>query len=132
MMNERAAELGLKDTTYVNPSGLDAPVQRSSPRDVAWLAMFVMRREPIAERLSTPSREITSMNGKTITLIHTHQLVRDSDPSAVVAGKTGTTDAAGQCLLSIVEAGGRRYITVLLHSKDRYADMRAVLSMLPQ
>jgi len=132
VMNERAAELGLKDTTYMNPSGLDAPSQRSSPRDLAWLAMFVMRMEPVAERLGTPSDQISALSGKTITLIHTHQLVRDADPSSVLAGKTGTTDAAGQCLLSIVEAGGRRYITVLLHSKDRYADMRAVLSMLPQ
>lgn len=132
VMNTRAAELGLKDTTYENPSGLDAPIQRSSPRDLAWLAMFDMRLEPIQERLATPLKDITSVRGKTITLVHTHQLLRDAEPTNVIAGKTGTTDAAGQCLLSIVESGGRRYIAVLLHSKDRYADMRAVLSMLPQ
>lgn len=131
-MNERAAELGLKDTNYQNPSGLDATVQHSSPRDLAWLAMFVMKVDAISQRLSTPFGQISSLSGKTIMLAHTHQLVRDAEPSGVLAGKTGTTDAAGQCLLSIVEAGGRRYITVLLHSKDRYADMRAVLSILPQ
>lgn len=129
-MNVRARELGLRDTVYENPVGLDAPAQKSTPRDLAWLAMFVMRFDPIAERMGTPTTKISTVSGKTMTLMHTHQLLRAENQHDILAGKTGTTDAAGQCLLSIVEIGGRRYITVLLHSKDRYADMRQVLKML--
>lgn len=129
-MNTRSTELGLKDTIYENPIGFDAPTQKSTPRDLAWLAMFVMRFEPIAERMGTPTAQIASRTGRTITVTHTHQLLRAEDQQEILAGKTGTTDAAGQCLLSIVEIGGRRYITVLLHSRDRYADMRQVLTTL--
>ncbi len=130
-MNDRAEHLGLRDTSYQNPTGLDAPSQQSSPQDLAWLAMYVMRKSAIADRLSTPQAQISSISGKTLTLTHTHQLLRADEPE-VLAGKTGTTDAAGQCLLSIVEANGRRYIAVILHSRDRYADMRSILSMLTQ
>lgn len=129
-MNVRARELGLKNTVYENPVGLDAPSQKSTPRDLAWLAMFVMRFPEIAERMGTPTMQISTVTGKTLTLTHTHQLLRAEDQETILAGKTGTTDAAGQCLLSIVEADGRRYIAVLLHSRDRYADMRQVLGML--
>lgn len=128
-MNDRAKALGLKDTIYQNPTGLDEAMQLSSPRDLAWLAMFVMKIPDIAQRMSTPEATITTLTGRTIALTHTHQLMLEDDRE-ILAGKTGTTDAAGQCLLSIVEAHGRRYITVLLHSKDRYADMRQVMKTL--
>ena len=68
-------------------------------------------------------------------LTHTHALLHvDSavtgglhDLPIVRAGKTGTTDAAGQCLLSIVNIHQRQYVVVLLHSLDRYADMHTIL-----
>jgi serine-type D-Ala-D-Ala carboxypeptidase (penicillin-binding protein 5/6) len=132
LMNERAKELGLKKTSYSNATGLDAPQQFSSPRDLAWLTMYVMRNEEIAKRMGTQTDQIYSLSGKTISLTHTHQLLRAEDGD-ILAGKTGTTDAAGQCLLSIVEApDGHRYIAILLHSKDRYADMRRILDILTQ
>lgn len=139
-MNDRAQALGLLHTSYKNPSGLDETQQESSPRDLAWLAMYVMNIPAIAERMGTPYAEIISASGKKLALSHTHQLLHPDDggesadlhEQAVVAGKTGTTDAAGQCLLSIVEANGRRYIAILLHSRDRYADMRKVLATLIQ
>lgn len=129
-MNQRAQDLGLSETSYQNPAGLDAPTQKSSPRDLSWLAMFVMRKPEIAERMGRPSMLIRSTAGTNISLLHTHQMLRADETQEFIAGKTGTTDAAGQCLLSIVEAGGRRYIAVLLHSKDRYADTRAILPLL--
>lgn len=136
-MNDRAIELGLTDTSYENPAGLDAPTQKSSPRDLAWLTMFVMRFPEVADRMSSPSAKLYSVSGKTITVYHTHQFIREGNTltadvsgEAIIAGKTGTTDAAGQCLLSIVEAHGRRYIAILLHSRDRYADMQRVLEAL--
>jgi D-alanyl-D-alanine carboxypeptidase (penicillin-binding protein 5/6) len=128
-MNARAKELGLKGTTYLNATGLDEATQQSSPRDLAWLAMFVMKNPELAERLSTRTTSIRSVSGMTIGVTHTHQLLRAED-SDVLAGKTGTTDAAGQCLMSIVEADGRKYIAILLHSRDRYADMRQILTTL--
>lgn len=143
-MNRRARELGLTRTSYQNPAGFDAPTQKSSPRDLAWLAMFVLTKASIADRMALSNTQIHGSHGTVISLVHTHALLHinnqnDSSTGSSVAtaavvqaGKTGTTDEAGQCLLSIVEVGGRRYVTVLLHSRDRYADLQQVLTLLPR
>lgn len=126
VMNKRAQTLGLVHTSYENPIGFDAPLQDSTPQDLAWLAMYVLRYPEIRERMSVAETQIKSINGFSMFLSHTHELLHED--RFITAGKTGTTDAAGQCLLSIVELGGRRYVVVLLHSPDRYADMRVVMS----
>ncbi len=113
-MNARAQVLGLTDTHYDNASGLDSRLQVSTPRDIALLATFVMRIPEIASRMSTADTSITSESGRTMTLSHTHTLLHGNH-SSVIAGKTGTTDGAGQCLLSIVEEKNRKYVVVLLH-----------------
>lgn len=127
-MNDRAKALGLSQTTYANPSGLDALNQQSSPQDLAWLTMFVLRSPPIADRMGERGATIRSKEGTVLYLTHTHALMHAD--TGVIAGKTGTTDGAGQCLLSIVRVGDRRYLVVLLHSPDRYRDMRSVLDIL--
>lgn len=138
-MNQRAKELGLTETSYENSIGFDDTHQESSPRDLALLSMTVLRHDAIRERMSMQQASIRSLEGNIVALYHSHQLLdvpltasvsgsgAQSGQAIVRAGKTGTTDDAGQCLLSIVEARGRRYVTVLLHSHDRYADMRAIL-----
>jgi len=130
-MNERAEVLGLRSTHYDNASGLDSRRQTSTPRDIALLATFVMRIPEISERMSRSGASITSAGGVTMSLTHTHTLLHGSQ-SSVIAGKTGTTDAAGQCLLSIVEEKDRRYVVVLLHSGNRYGDMNRILPVLPE
>jgi len=127
-MNERAKTLGLKDTSFRNPSGLDETHHFSTSRNIAWLTTYALRKPAIAERMGMKNATITSSIGNTIQLTNTNQLLHSE--SAVILGKTGTTDAAGECLLSIVQEGGRSYVVILLHSSDRYADMRMVLSML--
>lgn len=141
-MNQRAKELGLSGTSYENSIGFDDTHQESSPRDLALLAMSVLRHDAIRERMSMQQASIRSLEGNSIALYHSHQLLdapltamltdtgSQSGKAIVSAGKTGTTDDAGQCLLSIVEASGRRYVAVLLNSRDRYADMRAILASL--
>lgn len=127
-MNERARSLGLSHTSYDNPVGFDAPRQESTPQDLAWLAMYVLKRPEISKRMSTPDTQIMSLNGHPMSLVHTNELLHED--SFVIAGKTGTTDDAGQCLLSIVEEKGREYVVILLHSRDRYGDMKVILPRL--
>lgn len=128
-MNERAKELGLKDTSYGNPSGLDNDEQLSTPRDIAWLSMFVLRFPEIAKRMAMPEFRFTTEEGVGISVSHTHALLHDPK-NGVIAGKTGTTDGAGQCLLSVVEYDDRRYLVVILSSNDRYADIKRILKVL--
>lgn len=126
VMNKRAQTLGLTNTSYENPIGFDAPLQDSTPQDLAWLAMYVLRYPDIRARMGIAETQIKSINGFSMILNHTHELLHED--RFVIAGKTGTTDAAGQCLLSIVNVKGRQYVVVLLNSRDRYTDMRAVLA----
>ena len=125
-MNKRAAALGLHDTVYKTATGFDAPGQHSTPRDLGILSTFVLRFPALVERMSMNGGTIRSRSGTSLSFVHTHQLLRQ--PNAITAGKTGTTDDAGQCLMSVFEADGRRYAAVLLHSDDRYGDMRRILS----
>ncbi|MEI8230132.1 MAG: serine hydrolase [Candidatus Peregrinibacteria bacterium] len=128
-MNARAKALGLTSTQYANPSGLDDPRQWSTPRDIALLSAYVQRFPEISTRMGRRSQIIMSRQGHALTLTHTHALVLRRDP-AILAGKTGTTTAAEQCLVSIVQKGKTEYAVVLLHSMQRYRDMQTILGSL--
>ena len=129
-MNERAQELGLKNTSFANPVGLDDADQWSTPKDVSWLARYAFRFPVIADRLGTSSKIIRSRAGEAIPLFHTHALLHVDE--RVVAGKTGTTDEAGQCLMSVVHEGDRTYLVVLLGSLQRYKDLNSILNALSE
>ncbi len=127
-MNSRAQMLGLKNTVFANPSGLDDTDQWSTARDIARLASYALRNTEIRSRMSTANVTVRNREGARFTLQHTHALLGKDSP--VIAGKTGTTAAAGQCLFSLVSENGREYVVVLLGSRERYIDMRAVLRVL--
>jgi D-alanyl-D-alanine carboxypeptidase len=128
-MNDRARQLGLHDTQYANPSGMDHLNQYSTPQDVAWLARFVLGKPEIAQRMATAGASIRSRQGREITLFHTHAFLHQAG-SPVVAGKTGTTVGAGECLVSVVDDGQRQYLVVVLRSADRFEDLRRILRAL--
>lgn len=127
-MNERAKELGLKDTVYSNPTGLDAFSQHSTPQDLAWLTMYVTRNEDLRDLMGMRGAVIVSADGKETQLYHTHALLHDN--AEVIAGKTGTTDGAGECLVTLIQHAQKTYLVVLLRSSHRYDDMRAILKLL--
>lgn len=127
-MNTRAESLGLKNTHYANPTGLDSVMQWSTPQDTAWLTTFVLRIPEIRDRLGSRGERIFSRSGVAVDLFHTHELMHEQ--TAVVAGKTGTTNGAKECLLSVVKQGDREVLVVLLHSEERYKDMKIILDVL--
>lgn len=128
-MNTRAMELGLLHTSYQNPVGFDAETQWSTPQDVAWLTMFALRSEEIRRRMGMRGATFRSRTGDTVTVTNTNALLHAE--SGVIAGKTGTTPGARQCLVSVVAGSDdREYIVVLLRSLNRYADMRALVRAL--
>lgn len=127
-MNTRAKELGLRNTSFANATGLDASNHWSTPEDLAWLAMHVLRNPILRNRMSMRGVRIVSRSGNIIYLTHTNALMHAN--VGVIAGKTGTTGAARECLFSVVEKNGKEYGVVLLHSLDRYADMRRILAVL--
>ncbi|MCB0254487.1 MAG: D-alanyl-D-alanine carboxypeptidase [Anaerolineae bacterium] len=115
LMNQRAAELGLTSTHFANPHGLDAPDHFSSVADLWRLAELDMANPTFRSMVATRSHEAAG-----------HQLFTTNELLGVYPGadgiKTGTSDAAGQCLVASVSEDGLRTIAVVLGSEDRYGD----------
>lgn len=127
-MNTRTQALGLRSTSFADPIGFDHPGQWSTPRDIAWLTTFMQRFPAVRERMSKRGTRIYSRSSLPLDLVHTHALLHAD--TNVVAGKTGTTSGANECLVSIVDEGGTKYLVVLLNSLERYRDMQTVLDAL--
>jgi D-alanyl-D-alanine carboxypeptidase (penicillin-binding protein 5/6) len=113
MMNRRARQLGLSDTHFVRPDGLDAPGHVSSARDVTTLARLLMQRSVV--------RQIVAMRDATIVgarRLHTWNDLLGSYPG-VVGVKTGHTSAAGWSEVAAVRGPGVTVYATVLGSPDR-------------
>jgi serine-type D-Ala-D-Ala carboxypeptidase (penicillin-binding protein 5/6) len=118
MMNAKARELGMTQSSFRNPCGLDAQGHVSTPRDLLLLARAAADRPEIAERANALHAEFRTLNGRRIRFKNTNAILgREPD----VAGlKTGFTRQAGKCLIALAEHGAHRVWVVLLHSPDRW------------
>lgn len=119
-MNALAAELGLQDTHFANPHGLDAEGHYSSAYDLVLLAKAALANPTFVAIVAMPAKELEGWQFRT-----TNQLL--GAYPGVDGVKTGTTDTAGECLVASATRQGHRVITVVLGSTDRYADTRALL-----
>ena len=140
-MNAMAADLGLSQTHFDNPSGLDSDGQYSSPRDLAMLTVEAMRNPVFAEIVGTISEVLPSTVPPGGYPIHTtNDFLLDGYALGV---KTGTTDLAGGCLITATITGGNLLITVVLgselttdefgtHSSARFDDTRRVIDAVAQ
>jgi len=113
-MNDRARQLGLHDTHFARPDGLDAPGHVSSAHDVARLAQVAMH-SPLVRRV-VRERAATILDG-TITL-HTWNDLLGVFPG-LIGVKTGHTDAAGWCEVAAARRPGYTIYTVILGSPTR-------------
>lgn len=123
-MNQKAQELGLRDTHFTNPIGLDEPENYSSAYDLAILGRYAYGKSFIRRAAVIKEMEVSSTNGK-----FTHKLKSTNDLLGsylkVLGLKTGTTDLAGQCLIAIIENGkGDDILTVVLDSPSRYSETK--------
>ncbi len=119
-MNELAGALGMRDTHFVNPHGLDAAEHYSSAYDMMLLARAALRQPVIAKVAAQPTASIGGWNYR-----NTNELLGQYPGADGV--KTGTTDEAGECLIASVTRQGRRVLAIVMGSTDRYADTRALL-----
>jgi len=113
LMNRRARRLGLDETNFVRPDGLDAPGHVSSARDVTELARILMQKPVV--------RRIVAMRGATISggrRLHTWNDLLGAYPG-VVGVKTGHTDAAGWSEVAAVRGLGVTVYATILGSPDR-------------
>ena len=130
MMNERAAELGMQDTHFVNCTGLDDEPEAAEHLTSAW-DIAIMSRELLKHSEIKKYTTIwmdTVRNGE-FGLSNTNKLVRFYDGTTGL--KTGYTSAAGYCLSASAERDGMELIAVVLHcpsSTDRFESAKALLN----
>lgn len=128
LMNERAAEMGLDNTHYVNCTGLPVQGQYTSARDVARISCEMARHPDYFSLSSVWLDTLTHPSGRTTDLTNTNRLVRfyrDCD-----GFKTGSTNEAKYCLSATAERGGLRLIAVVLgvpKSQTRFDEARAMM-----
>ena len=126
-MNQKAVELGMSGTEYRNVSGVDQYRHETTVRDMAVLTKAAMENEQLRQVVATKSKEIKSLDGTVIhELTNTNELLREV--LGVVGVKTGTTDLAGECLITLMERDGRKVILVLLGSNDRFGETKLLIN----
>ena len=112
LMNQKAVELGLKNTHFVNPTGLDAEGHYSTVEDVGTLFQYAIKNEEFLNIIKT--KKYTTSNGR-ITFTSTIEKSKDRyglSMDYVLGGKTGTTGDAGYCLATIANYNGVDYMLV--------------------
>jgi D-alanyl-D-alanine carboxypeptidase (penicillin-binding protein 5/6) len=122
MMNSKVMQLGLQNTQFQNPSGLDAPDHYSSPRDLAVMAHYA-RAFPLFQKIvATPTISLPyTENHKWIDLVNYNSMV-GMYPGATGI-KPGNTGEAGNCLVASATRNGRDLIGVLLDTPGRNTNM---------
>jgi D-alanyl-D-alanine carboxypeptidase len=122
-MNEKATALGMRQTRFLNPHGLDAPGHYSTATDLARLTVAMMR-DPVVAPISG-AREHT-IPGPPLYKFRNSNPLLGAYPG-VSGGKTGFTDLAGRCLALSAERGGRQIVAVVLGSDNIALDGQVLL-----
>ncbi|HUQ76833.1 MAG TPA: D-alanyl-D-alanine carboxypeptidase family protein [Burkholderiales bacterium] len=119
-MNQRAQSLGMKNTQFVDPCGWDRPGHYSTAADLARLAEVAMQHPEYQRLARLRDTVVRTVDGrKRFNVRNTNFLI--GRYSGTVAGKTGTTGAAGYCLVALAERNGSRVTVVLLNSPRRWS-----------
>ena len=111
LMNKKAEELGLKNSHFVTPHGLDKNEHYTTAYELALITDYALNIDKIAEVVKTKTYTV-SINGNTKTIINTNELLGYLE--GVNGVKTGFTNGAGRCLVTSVERNGFNIITVVL------------------
>ncbi len=118
-MNAKAAALGMTQTVFVTPSGLDAGEHGSTARDMARLGAAVLQ-QPLLADLCVAKQTTVTVSGRSATLKNHNRLLWLYEPA--VGLKTGFTKKSGKCLVSAARRNGVVLIAVTLNGGDYWND----------
>lgn len=128
-MNERATELGLTKTNFINCTGLPAPMHHSTAKEVAVMLCNLISHPTYFEFSQVWLDEIEHPKGRKTTLTNTNKLIKFYE--GCDGGKTGYTTEAGHCLAVTAMRGGMRLVAVVIaepDSKTRFKDASNLLN----
>ncbi len=124
LMNKKARELGLFNTAFKNPHGLDAEGHYTTAEDLARLSAYALNHPDFLKIVSTNSAKIKTDRTER-TLFNHNKLLRNYE--GCIGVKTGFTKKSGRCLVSAAERGGLRLVCVTLGAPDDWNDHKTLL-----
>ncbi|MDD2731256.1 MAG: serine hydrolase [Candidatus Portnoybacteria bacterium] len=132
LMNEKTKQLGLKNSSFSDPSGLD-PNNQASAQDLIKIMEAVLKHSPLQEIMQSAVWEFHSVDGKFYhRLTSTNKLL--GQISEIAGGKTGYTEEAGNCMvLAVKSPGGKGFvISAVIAAKDRLAETKTLIEWTKQ
>lgn len=126
LMNQKARDLNLDQTLFINPSGLDNENIYSTARDLSILARELIKDDYLKGVVGIKEYSFNDIDGIiTHSLYNTNKLLHDIPE--VTGVKTGTTDGAGQVLITLIERDNSRVLIVIMGSNNRYLDTTQII-----
>ena len=125
-MNRKAAELGLTDTHFINPHGLDAEGHYTTAYELAVITRAALENETFRTICATERKTIPLHGTEGVRLLLNHNKLLDSYEGCIGV-KTGFTKKTGRCLVSAAERDGVTLIGVTLNAPDDWRDHSAML-----
>ncbi|OGD53115.1 hypothetical protein A3J78_01455 [Candidatus Beckwithbacteria bacterium RBG_13_35_6] len=120
-MNEKNLKLNLNNTHFINPAGVEEEEHLTTAHDLAILASEAINNKTLLKIASTPEIVITDVSGEI-----SHKLKNINELLGKIEGvkglKTGWTEAAGECLITLVERDGNQVMFVVMNSQDRFGE----------
>ncbi len=136
-MNEKAKELGCKDTHFVTPNGLDGEdeggIHHTTARDLALIMAYAIKNATFVHITQTRDYTFTDISGKKHYSVHNTNAFLDME-TGVISGKTGFTGNAGYCYVCAVRQDERLFIVALLgcgwpgNKNYKWSDTKKLLS----
>lgn len=136
-MNQKAKELGCKDTYFITPNGLDAQneagVHGTTAEDLAKIMSYCLKNEAFLEITQTPSHQFANLAGTKTFSCNNHNAFLQMMEGAL-SGKTGFTGNAGYCYVGALRRDGRTFVVALLacgwpnNKGYKWADTQALMS----
>ncbi len=126
VMNNKARQIGMENTNFVTPSGLDDENHYSTAYDMAMLASEALRNPIFAEVVSSKSKTVSYGNPPYLRTLKNHNKMLSLYDGAVGV-KTGFTKKSGRCLVSAAAGAGSTVIAVTLNDPDDWNDHQKML-----
>lgn len=130
LMNEKAAELGMADTSFATPSGVYRRGFTSTAHDMARLTAYAMQNEMFRKIVSTVNYTVlgNDVRRQDLHLVNSNRLISDPETSSIyyeyaIGAKTGATTVGGKCLVAVAEKDGVMLIASLMGAIDESGDM---------
>jgi D-alanyl-D-alanine carboxypeptidase len=127
LMNEKATALGMKNSHFSNPNGLDSGSQYSTAFDLSLAGRELLKNPYLSKIVSTKEITISDVDFK-----YFHQLTNVNKLLGEIQGlgglKTGYTENAGENLISFYKKNDHQFVIVILKSLDRFNDTRNIIT----